>query len=699
MLTRRACLLAATSALAACAPPLTTSPPAPSPVPAPLPVPTPQPLPVATIKPWGYPLDALDRTIAPGADFFGFANGGWDAATQIAGDRTGAGFSVDMANRNDTRFAALISELLDQPQAPGSEGQKLRDLYLSYMDEARIEALGLEPIAARLAAINAAKTPADIARLMAQPELALPGPFEADIGIDAKHPDAYSVTLSQSGLGLPNRDYYLSSTERLVSAKAAYEAHIARLLALAGSPEQEAKQQAQSILALETKLAALHWPNERRRQADQTYNPVAAADLPGFAPGFPWAAFLAANGLSAVSHVIVREQDAFPALAKLFAATPLPDWRAYLTYHCLRRGAQFLPARFDNEVFALFGQTLGGQQTQRRRNTRGIDLLNTALDQAIGKRYVARYLPPEAVPQMREMFENIRFALGERITGLTWMAPQTKQAALAKLAAINPKIGYPEVWRDFSALTIVPDALFENITRLRAFEQAESLARLGKPVDKREWITGPQTINAFYSPNRNEAFIPAGYMQPPLFDAFADPAVNYGAIGSIIGHEIGHGFDDQGSKYDGGGELRSWWTAQDRTRFEAQGAALAEQYSAFEPLTGLRINGRLTLGENLGDLVGMLVAVEAYKRALGGREAPVLDGFTGVQRVFLGRAQARRFKQTEEAQRRQLVQGPHSPHKYRVNGVVRNVDAWYEAFNIQPGDALYLAPEQRVRIW
>lgn len=691
MLTRRFCLLAATSSLAACtaarhpgleAGALTQAQGA-----ARLPA----------ILPWGYPLAALDRAIAPGEDFFAFANGGWEAATSIAADRTGTGFSVEMADRNDARFAAIIAELMAMPQPPGSEGQKLRDLYLSFMDTARIEALGLAPLSAQLASIDAAESHDAIARLMARSELALPGPFNAGVGIDAKNPQAYCVTLSHDGLGLPNRDYYLSASERLNAAKGAYLAHIGQLLALAGLPEAEA--QAGIILALETEIARLHWPAERRRQAEQTYNPISPAGLEGLAPGFPWQSFMADTGLGQIDRLVLREMDAFPGLAALFAATPVSAWRSYLRYHLLRGSAQFLPARFDGEVFSMFGQALGGQQQQRPREKRAIDLLNGSLDQAMGKIYVARFLPPEAKTQMTEMFENIRLALGARIARLSWMAPETKQAALSKLAAINAKIGYPDIWRDFSALSIEPDGLFANIVRLRAFRQEEDRRRLAKPVDKREWVTGPQTINAFYSPNRNEAFIPAGYMQPPLFDAFADAAVNYGAIGSIIGHEIGHGFDDQGSKYDGKGELRGWWTPQDRARFEAQGAALADQYSQFEPLPGVRINGRLTLGENLGDLVGMIVAVEAYQRSLGGRTPPVLDGFTGVQRVFLGRAQARRFKQTEEAQRRQLVQGPHSPHKFRVNGVVRNVDAWYEAFNIQPGDRLYLAPDQRVRIW
>lgn len=655
--------------------------------------PRPEPL----IKPWGYPLEALDRTAKPGDDFFRFANGGWLDATPIPADRTGTGFSVEMSDRNDARFAELVAELQAAPQAPGSEGQKIRDLHRSMLDVQTIEAKGLGPAQAGLARIEAAKSHDDIAVLMASAELGLPGPFGAGVTIDPANPDIYTVAISHGGLSLPNRDYYLSDNARLKTARDAFRAHLESYLGLCGQPEPGAK--ADAILALETAIAERHWANERRRQADQTNNPTAAADLPKFAPGFAWGQHLAEAGFADIPVLILREKDAFPGLASLFAATPVATWKAYLTYHYLRAHAPYLPAAYDAAAFDFYGRTLAGQQEQRPRDKRAIDLVNGSLDQALGRVYVERYLPAEAKPAMTAIFENIRFALGERIKGLSWMSPETKARALEKLAAMNAKIAYPEVWRDFSGLQINPDDLFGNIVRLRMFEDAESRARLTQAVDKREWFTGPQTINAFYSPNRNEAFIPAGYMQPPLFDAFADPAVNYGAIGSIIGHEIGHGFDDQGSKYDARGELKSWWTTEDRARFEAAAGALAAQYSQFEPLPGLPINGKLTLGENLGDLVGMLVTVEAYKRSLNGAEPPVLDGFTGLQRVFLGRAQARRFKQTEEALRRQLVQGPHSPHAYRVNGLFRNVDAWYEAFDVQPGEALYVAPEARVRIW
>lgn len=648
------------------------------------------------IKPWGYPLDALDRSVSPGDDFFRFANGGWLDATPIPADRTGTGFSVDMSDRNDTRFAEILAALQAAPQAPGSEGQQIRDLYRSMLDAPRLEALGLAPAKAGLARIAAAASHTEIARMIGDPAFGVPGPFSAGVSIDPDDPERYTVTLSHSGLSLPNRDYYLLEDARFLKARTEFRAHVERLLALGEQAQAPAK--AERILALETAIARLHWPQERRRQADQVNNRVETRTLPTLAPGFPWAQMLEAAGLS-TPRLIVRERDAFPAIAALFAQTPLEDWRAYLSYHYLRAHASALPRALDAEQFQFFGVLLSGQQQQRPRERRGIDLVNGALSHALGRVYVARYLPPEAKPAMTEIFENIRAALRARIEGLAWMSAPTKARALEKLERMTAKIGYPEVWRDYSGLVIAPDDLFGNLVRLRQFEQRQEAARLKKRVDKREWFTGPQTINAFYSPSGNEAFIPAGYMQPPLFDAFADPAVNYGAIGSIIGHEIGHGFDDQGSKYDAAGALKSWWTSEDRARFEAAAGGLAAQYDAFEPLPGLRINGKLTLGENLGDLVGMLVTVEAYQRSLNGRDAPVLDGFTGLQRVFLGRAQARRFKQTEEALRRQLVTGPHSPHAYRVNGVFRNVDVWYEAFAVTPGQALYVAPEQRVRVW
>ena len=648
------------------------------------------------IMPWGYPLDVIDDSIEPGDDFFQFANGKWLDETEIPSDRSGIGFSIYMSDRNDLRFLEIVASARSADAPEGSEMRKIADFYDSFMDVGAIEAAGLAPLAPTLAMIEAAATHEEVARLLADPVIGVNGPFYAGVTIDQKNPEAYGVVSGHSGLAMPDRDYYLREGERFAEARAAYQAHLARMFALLGEDDADAK--AAAILALETEIAQRHWPRADRRDANRTYNPISVADLGEFAPGFPWAVYFQAARLD-VDELVIRERDAFPELASLFAETPLDVWKAYVTYHHVRSLANYLPADIYDESFDFYGRVLAGQETPRAREKRAIAQLNGTLNQAMGKVYVDRYFPEAARDEMVEVFENIRAALGERIDNLDWMSDATKVRAQEKLAAMNAKIGYPSKWQDYSALEIRNDDIVGNVLRARAYEHALDVDRLSQPVDKEEWFTGPQTINAFYSPTRNEAFLPAGYLQSPLFDPYADPAINYGAIGSIVGHEIGHGFDDQGSKYGADGKLDNWWTEEDRAAFDAAGAALAEQYSQFEPLPGLFVNGRQTLGENLGDLVGMLVAYEGYLKSLDGEEAPVLDGFTGAQRFFLGRAQARRYKRTEESMRQRIVSGVHAPMRYRVNGVMRNMDSWYEAFEVGPEDDMYVAPEDRVRAW
>jgi len=406
-----------------------------------------------------------------------------------------------------------------------------------------------------------------------------------------------------------------------------------------------------------------------------------------------------ALGLGQADTIILREADTFPRTAKLFAETSVDQWRHYLLFHYVSANADYMPKDFAEADFAFYGKVLRGQEEQRPRDKRSIGLVNGFLNQAVGQIYIERYFPEDSKRQMTEMFENIRAAFSMRIDNLEWMTDETKTAAQAKLAAMTGKIAYPDTWRDYSAVSISKDDLFGNIKNARSENRAFQNARLGTTVDKSEWITGPQTVNAFYSPSRNEVFIPAGYIQSPLFDPAADPALNYGAIGSIVGHEIGHGFDDQGSRYDADGTLQSWWTDADRAAFDELGDRLAAQFSEYESLPGLHVNGRQTLGENIGDLAGITVAYHAYLLSLEGEEAPVLDGFTGAQRVFLGRAQGRRYKRTEESLRQRLLSAPHSPMNLRVNGMIRNMDEWYDAYDIQEGDDLYLAPEDRVKIW
>lgn len=649
------------------------------------------------IEPWGYPLDALDRETKPGDDFFRFANGHWLDETEIASDRSSVGFAITMRDRNEDRIATIIAELAAANVKKNTDAQRIRDLYASFINDDQVEKMGLKPIAKDLARIRSISTHDEVARAMADPILGLDGPFDASVWIDSKNPKEYITWVGHSGLGLPDKSYFEREDERLAGIRVAYREHIEKMLSLIG--EDNAGEKAQAVYDLEKSIAALHWARADRRDANRTYNLIDRAALEELAPGFPWSAYFQSAGLGAIEKMVVREKEAFPALATLFAETSVEDWRAYLTFRLLTTYASFLPKAYDDQNFAFYGKTLSGQKQQRPREKRGIDFVNGQLDQAVGKIYIDRFFAEESKEQMTVMFENIRSALRTRIENLSWMTPETKVAAHQKLEKMTAKIAYPDKWRDYSGLKIKRKELIDNIKRIRAADAALSIARLSQPVDKAEWFTGPQTVNAFYSPSRNEAFIPAGYIQSPLFDPKADPAINYGAIGSIVGHEIGHGFDDQGSKYDGDGVLQPWWNEQDRKAFNALGDRLAEQFSQYEPLPGVFVNGRQTLGENIGDLAGVLVAYQAYMLSLDGEEAPVLDGFTGQQRVFLGRAQARRLKQTDDALRRRLLSAPHSPMNLRVNGMVRNIDEWYEAFDIQPGDEMYLAPEDRVKIW
>ncbi len=676
------------------------------------------------IEPWGYPLDAFDGEIRPQDDFYQFANGGWLRDNDIPGDRSGIGFSVVMRERNEERMTQIIDKLQSTRLKRGSDEQKIRDLYLGYMDAKRIEKLGTKPFAKDFERILSLQSHDDVARLMADPELGLNGPFSISINSDSKNPENYAVWASHSGLSMPDRSYYLRDDERLAATRQAYLNYIQFIIgvkdgALQNIKSQYArrsrknrdfpatvdqtkvqfKQRAEAVFALEKSIAERHWSRAERRNASRTYNPYTLNELTAYAPEFPWQVFAQGFNIDGETTIIVREKEAFPSLAKVFRQTPVAVWRDYLLVHYINANGDYMPKLFDDLRFGFFGQTISGQKEQRGRDRRALGVVNLWLNQAIGKIYIEEYFPEKSKQQMTVIFENIRTAFKVRIENLTWMTPATKTQALDKLSKITAKIAYPEVWRDYSNVLIKRNDVFGNVKRLRKDDFNRNVARLGTKVDKREWFSGPQTVNAFYSPTRNEAFIPAGYIQSPLFDPNADPALNYGAIGSIIGHEIGHGFDDQGSKYDGRGVLQSWWTDEDRSAFDALGDRLAAQFDQYEPLPGIHVNGRQTLGENIGDLAGMTVAYHAYILSLNGAEAPVLDGLTGVQRFFLGRAQGRRFKRTEASLRRRLLSAPHSPMNLRVNGMIRNMDEFYEAFDLKEGDGLYLPSDERVRIW
>lgn len=645
--------------------------------------------------PWGFDLSGRDTSVTPGQDFFTYANGQYVEKLVIPSDRSRYG-AFDALNELSVNRMRAVVETAASDKAAAGDAAKIGALYRSFMDEARIEELGAKPLAADLAEISAAKTRADLARLMGKSQGAFGGSFfGAYISDDAKDPERYAVYLFQAGLGMPDRDYYLQ--ESFAPQKAKYEAYVAKLLSLAGWAEPEAH--AKAIVAMETKIAEVSWTRAERRDDDKTYNPFEVAKLAAYAPGFDWAAFMEGAGLSKVDRVVVAENTAFPKIAAVFAETPVDTLKAWAAFTLADNAAPYLSKAFDEAQFDFRSRTLSGQPEQRPRWKRGVSLVDSQVGEALGKIYVEAYFPAESKAKMEALVGDIRTAMGARIEKLAWMSPATKTKALEKLAKFNVKIGYPDKWRDYSGLEIVDGDLYGDVERAVAFEWAYRANRLGGPVDDSEWGMTPPTINAYYSSTKNEIVFPAAILQPPFFDPDGDPAVNYGGIGGVIGHEITHGFDDQGRKSDGDGRLTDWWTAEDAAKFQAQAAKLGAQYSAVEVLPGAKINGDLTMGENIADLGGLLLALDAYHLSLGGKPAPVIDGLTGDQRVFLGWAQVWRGKYRDDAIKRQLVSDPHSPPKYRVDVPVRNIDAWYAAFGVKPGDAMYVKPEDRVRIW
>jgi putative endopeptidase len=653
--------------------------------------------------PWGISLDYIDPTVSPGSDFFRYANGKWLKTAVIPADRTMAGIDLEVDKANEDKLRTIVASLGERrdEQLSGEE-RKLRDLYLGFEDQAAIESAGLGPIKADLARINALRTPAEVAAFMAAPGNQVDGPFAVRIAIDRKNPDAYEVRLTQSGLGMPDRDYYLRDDPGLLATREAYRKYIADMLGFTGVRDAA---RAAAVYGLEATLADAHWPAADRRDAEKSYNPMTVTALAAFAPQFPWASYLAAAGVARSGPhgermVDVAEKSAFPKLAAAFTAVPVAAWRDYLTVRYLHAHAGYLPSRIDDTDFAFYGGVINGQKQQLPRDLRGVHLLDDLMGEALGKLYCARYFPPEAKIKSRQLVANILTAYESDLGSLSWMSPATREQALAKIHTFNPKVGYPDSWRDYSALAIRRGDVVGDVRNARVFEWQRRLRRLDGRVDRAEWSMTPPTNNAYYNSTLNEIVFPAGILQPPYFDPNADDAVNYGAIGAVIGHEISHGFDDQGSKYDASGRLNNWWTQQDRADFDARTTRLAHQYDQYEPLPGLHINGRLTLGENIADLAGLVIAHKAYHLALGGTPAPVLDGFSGDQRFYLAYGQSWRDVWSEGLLRRIVLSNPHSPAEFRVNGVVRNDDGWYAAFpQIKPGDALYLAPTERVSLW
>lgn len=646
---------------------------------------------------WGFDLSARDLSVVPGDDFYRYSGGTWLNTAQIPSDRTRWGGFDILSDKAERDSQAILNDVIAAGGPPGSNAAKIKDMYQSFVDQDAIDARGLEPARADLAAITACRTHAELAGLLGRPDFPVTGTIGMGITLDQRNPDRYIVTVGQSGIGLPEREYYRRTDGEFPGIRDAYIAHIAKMFELAGVADGTTK--AQAILAFETQVAELHWPIARRRERDQTYNPKTRAELQALAPTFPLEALLQTTGFGNVDFFVVRELDAVGPLATLWVNTPIETIKAQMTFAYLRSMASVLPRAFDDENFAFYGRTLNGQPEQRGRDRRGVQVVSGTLGEAIGQLYVAKHFPPEAKAQMLTLVENVRLAYGQRIRDLPWMSPETKLVALEKLAAFKPKIAYPDRWTDYSAMDIRPGDAFGNQIRATLWDYNRDLDRLGKPSDRDEWFMTPQTVNAYYNPIFNEIVFPAAILQPPFFDPNADPAMNYGGIAGVIGHEMGHGFDDQGAKSDARGVLRDWWNAQDVAAFRVLGDRLANQYNQFEPLPGMRLNGRLGLGENIGDNGGLQVAYHAYKLALNGATPPVLDGYTGEQRFFLSWGQIWWTLYREQRLRNQIVTGPHSPPEFRVNGTVRNMDAWYEAFNVQPGQAMYLPPEERVHIW
>lgn len=647
------------------------------------------------ILPWGFDLAGRDLSMPPGRDFFEYANGRYVAALAIPADRSRWGSFDSLQALSEQRVRAVLEKAAANPAAGGEEA-KVGAFYKAFMDEARIEALDAKPLAADLDAVRAATDRTALATLMGRANAGFFGSF-FDLGIspDRRAPLRYAVDLGQSGLGMPDRDYYLDAS--FATQKAAYQAYVAQILKAIDWPDAEA--QAAAIVALETEIAKVSWARADRRDPVKTYNAMTPAELAAAAPGFDWQAFLAAGDLAKADRLVVAEASAVSKIAAIFAATPVKTLQAWQAFNVADNAAPLLSKRFVDAHFAFHNKTLSGQPEMKPRWKRAVAAVDGGIGEAVGKVYVADYFPPESKAAMEALVGDLREALAARIQRLTWMSPETKAKALQKLSMLRVKIGYPNKWRDYSALTIAPDDLYGDVRRSGAFEWNREVTRLNDPVDRDEWEMTPQTVNAYYLPTGNEIVFPAAILQPPFFDPKADMAVNFGGIGGVIGHEMTHGFDDKGRQYDGTGALSDWWTAADAAKFTAQADRLGAQYSAFQPIPGMHVKGALTMGENIADLGGLLLGLDAYHVSLKGAPAPVLDGVTGDQRVFLGWSQSWREKVRDDEARRLLVADPHSPPHYRVDGPVRNVDAWYAAFDIKPGDPLYLAPDQRVRIW
>jgi len=652
--------------------------------------PAPTPAPAPTIGSFGFDTAGMDTSIAPGDDFYGYANGTWARDTPIPADKSNYGMFTALDDLSKQRTQEILEE------AKADSTSKIGNAYAAYLDLATVEARGLAPIQPWLAEIKAVNSLGDYAKIVAKATRnGISTPFGGYVNQDDKAPDTYIYSMFQSGLGMPDRDYYLQQSEEMGKTRQAYVAHLAKMFELAG--EADGQRRAEAIMAFETEIAKVHWTRVDSRDADKTYNKMTIAQLTAQAPGFDFATALRESGVTSDS-ILVAQPSAVTGEAALIAKTPLAVLRDQLLVRSLDNYAEFLPETIAQENFAFYGTTLNGTPEREERWKRAVTFIKESLGEELGKVYVARYFPPETKAAADELVRNVLAAMGRRIDGLTWMSDEAKARAHTKLAAFKPKIGYPDRWRDYTGLEISRDDLFGDAMRSRQFEHDYNLGKLGKPIYTWEWFMTPMEINAYANFGMVEVVFPAAILQPPFFDPHADPAVNYGGIGAVIGHEISHHFDDQGAKYDEDGRLSQWWTDADVQKFGALTQQLVKQYDTYEPLPGLHVQGALTLGENIADLAGLTVAYDAYHAALGGKEAPVIDGTTGDQRFYLGWAQVWRRNYREANLRQRLLTDPHSPSEQRA-AMVRNLDPWYAAFAIPDSAKLALPPQDRVRIW
>ncbi len=645
----------------------------------------------------GIDLAHRDESTRPQDDLFEHVNGKWLAEHEIPADRALDGAFRTLFDEAEGNVRAIIEEAADAGATAGTDAQRIGDLYTSFMDTTRIEQAGVAPLQEELSLVQSAASIDELAGIMGRLQRdGTGGAIGFYINTDAKRSDRYLPYLTQSGIGLPDESYYRD--EQYAELRAKYRDHIARMISLTGAGVD-----ADLVLGMETKLAAGHWDVVKRRDAELSYNLVSLDELRATAPAFPWADWITGIGGTPeqFAETVVRQPDFLATLSSLWQSEPLDAWKAWMCWRVINTRAPYLGEEIVQANFDFHGTVMSGAEVIRERWKRGVSLVEHLLGEAVGKLYVERHFPPRSKARMEELVANLIEAYRRSISTLPWMSPGTRDKALEKLGKFTPKIGYPDAWRDYSDVAIDPTDLYGNVRRGSAAENDRELAKLGGPVDRGEWFMTPQTVNAYYNPGMNEIVFPAAILQPPFFDADADDAANYGGIGAVIGHEIGHGFDDQGSKYDGDGNLVNWWTEQDRAEFSERAAMLIDQYNRFEPkaLPGKNVNGEFTIGENIGDLGGLGIALKAYEISLDGEEAPVIDGLTGLQRVFLGWAQVWRAKVRNEEAERRLATDPHSPPEFRCNGVVRNLDEFYDAFDVRDGDELFLPEEQRVKIW